>query len=63
MSGAFARIARRVAAFTRSDDGATVIEYGLIVSLIFLAIMAAVQNVASANNEIYSEIQSALEAN
>lgn len=51
-------LARR---FARDESGATVIEYGLIVSLIFLAIMAAVKNVASSNDQIYSEIESALD--
>jgi pilus assembly protein Flp/PilA len=62
MSGAISKIARDASRFVCSEDGATVIEYGLIVSLIFLAIMAAVQNVASQNNDIYSDIQSALDS-
>jgi pilus assembly protein Flp/PilA len=47
--------------FVRDEQGSTAIEYGLIVSLIFLAIMAAVRGFTDANNEIYSDIQSALE--
>ncbi len=47
--------------FVRDEKGSTAIEYGLIVSLIFLAIMAAVRGFTDANNEIYSDIQSALQ--
>jgi pilus assembly protein Flp/PilA len=47
--------------FMRDEQGSTAIEYGLIVSLIFLAIMAAVRGFTDANNETYSDIQSALQ--
>ncbi len=46
--------------FLRDEDGATAIEYGLIVSLIFLAIMGAVKSFSAANNAMYSDISSAL---
>lgn len=48
--------------FMRDEQGSTAIEYGLIVSLIFLAIMAAVRDFTDANNEVYSDIQSALQS-
>lgn len=48
--------------FLEDESGATAIEYGLIVSLIFLAIITAVNAVADANNEMYSEIESALKS-
>lgn len=46
--------------FMRDEEGSTAIEYGLIVSLIFLAIIAAVNDFASKSNNMYSEVQSAL---
>ncbi|MFZ5616773.1 MAG: Flp family type IVb pilin [Pseudomonadota bacterium] len=46
--------------FARDESGATAIEYGLIVSLIFLAIVAAVNDFAGKSNDMYSDIQSAL---
>lgn len=50
-----------ICAFARDEGGATAIEYGLIVSLIFLAITAAVKGFSDQTNAMYSEIQSALE--
>jgi pilus assembly protein Flp/PilA len=47
--------------FARDERGATAIEYGLIVSLIFLAITAAVKGYTSETENMYSTIQSALE--
>lgn len=47
--------------FLRDEDGATAIEYGLIVSLIFLAITAAVNGFTTETNNLYSTIESALE--
>lgn len=47
--------------FARDESGSTAIEYGLIVSLIFLAITAAVNNFTSKTNVMYSTIQSTLE--
>lgn len=46
--------------FARDESGATAIEYGLIVSLIFLAIVAAVRNYATSTQDMYSTITSAL---
>jgi len=44
--------------FARDESGATAIEYGLIVSLIFLAIMAAVNSFTQQAQVMYSDIAS-----
>jgi pilus assembly protein Flp/PilA len=46
--------------FAASEDGATAIEYSLIVSLIFLAIMGAVKSFVDTTSGMYSEISSAM---
>jgi len=46
--------------FFRDESGATAIEYGLIVALIFLAIITSVNQFATNTNTMYSEITSAL---
>ncbi len=46
--------------FFRDESGSTAIEYGLIVALIFLAILSAVTGFTDRNKEIYSTIESAL---
>ena len=43
--------------FCDDESGATAIEYGLIVSLIFLAIVAAMKSVGVSNNEMYNNIE------
>ena len=43
--------------------GATAVEYGLIVSLVVLAIMASIQGVASENNEIWAFVRENVESN
>ena len=48
--------------FAADEDGATAIEYSLIVALIFLAIVGAVRSFADSTNDMYSEISSTLEA-
>ena len=48
--------------FIREDDGATAIEYGLIVGLMFLAIVTAVQNVSTQNATMYNKIDNTLAA-
>lgn len=54
---AFAAAARRLVA---DERGATAIEYGLIVALIFLAIIGAVNNFTNETTAMYSEISGAL---
>lgn len=49
-----------LASFSADERGATAIEYGLIVGLIFVAIVAAVNSFATATNSMYSEISSAI---
>ncbi len=49
-----------IARFVREEEGATAIEYGLIVSLIFLVIVSAMQAVADASNANYDKINSAI---
>ena len=41
----------------RDRTGATVIEYGLIVSLIFLAIVSAFRGVADQNDGIWARVE------
>ena len=41
----------------RSDTGATAVEYGLIVSLIVIAMITALQSVAEKNTTMWSFIQ------
>lgn len=53
----FGKTARR---FADDERGATAIEYGLIVSLIFLAIVGAVKAYVNSTSEMYSEISSTL---
>ena len=50
----------KVFAFLKDESGATAIEYGLIVALIFLAITAAVNGFATESGAMYSEISSNL---
>ena len=46
------------ATFMRDESGATAIEYGLIASGIFLAIVLSVKDVASSVNAMYKMISS-----
>ena len=46
--------------FARNEDGATAIEYSLIVALIFLAIVGAVKEFRNSTSEMYSEISDAV---
>ena len=57
----FFRTRSLIGRFARADGGATAIEYGLIVSLIFVAITAAVRGYTDETKNMYSEIQSSLE--
>ena len=52
--------ARTIKHFGRDEGGATAIEYGLIVSLVFLAVVAAVNNFSAKTNTMYSNISSNL---
>jgi len=46
--------------FRRDETGATAIEYGLIVALIFLAIVGGVTTFASNENIMYTKISTAV---
>ncbi|MFN3959758.1 MAG: Flp family type IVb pilin [Parvularculaceae bacterium] len=54
------KLNRLLGRFVRDDSGATAIEYGLIVALIFLAVVTSVNSFADNTNDMYSEITSAL---
>ncbi len=47
-------------AFARDESGATAIEYGLIVALVFLAVLTSVNLFTTNTGTMYSEISSAL---
>ncbi|MAW78947.1 MAG: Flp family type IVb pilin [Parvularcula sp.] len=53
--------AQKLAAFGNSESGATSIEYALIVSLIFLAIVGAVRSYTDSASEVYGEISDAMD--
>ena len=55
-----APVQKSLSRFLREDDGATAIEYGLIVGLMFLAIVTAVQNVSTQNATMYNKIDATL---
>lgn len=46
--------------FRRNDSGATSIEYGLIVALIFLAIVGAIRSYTNSASEMYGTIEETL---
>jgi pilus assembly protein Flp/PilA len=54
------RIAKFVRAFAADQSGATAIEYGLIVSLIFLAIIASIQAFTGSMLTMYAIITAAI---
>jgi pilus assembly protein Flp/PilA len=47
--------------FVRCENGATAIEYGLICSLIFMAIVVSVQGVASATTALHTKVGGSLQ--
>lgn len=51
---------RLVNEFRDDESGATAIEYGLIVSLIFLAVVASVRAFTDSTSDMYADIRSAL---
>ncbi len=46
----------RIRAFARDNRGATAVEYGLIVALIFIAVTAAIGNAAGATINMWTNI-------
>lgn len=47
-------------AFSSDENGATAIEYSLIVSLIFLAVITAINAYTDSTGDMYDEIESTL---
>ena len=47
--------------FREDESGATAIEYGLIVSLIFIAIVASVRSFKNSASEMYGTIDAAMD--
>jgi len=52
-----------IAALVRSEKGATAVEYGLIVSLIFLAMVAGLSNLANKTNAVWNNVSTAVSNN
>ncbi len=52
---------QRVRAFGENESGATAIEYSLIVSLIFLAIIASVRAFSNSTSDMYDTIDEAMQ--
>lgn len=53
-------LTRLLRVFAADESGATAIEYGLIISLIFLAILASVNSVASGTTALFTLLASAM---
>ncbi len=53
-------LARMLKQFAADTGGATAVEYGLIVGLIFLAILASINSVAAATVAMFNLISSAM---
>ena len=49
-----------VRGFLKQEDGATAIEYSLIVGLIFLTCVAAIRSYTASASSVYSEIENAV---
>ncbi len=62
MDEAAKQYGRHITAFMRDESGATAIEYGLIASGIFLAIILAVKDVAGSVNSLYLIIAAKVQA-
>lgn len=45
----------------RDDRGATAVEYGLIVTLIVIAMLAALQGVADENNGLWAKVSNKIQ--
>ncbi|MFC2952347.1 Flp family type IVb pilin [Marinicaulis aureus] len=54
-------VRRRVKAFRDCESGATAIEYGLIVALIFLGIVSALRAYSSSASGVYDDIGTAMD--
>lgn len=56
------RLGDLVDAFRHDEEGATAIEYGLIVALVFLATVAAIRSFTESASEMYDTIDQTLES-
>lgn len=56
------RIVAAAKNFVRDDEGATAVEYGLLVALIAAAIVAAVAALSSSVQDNFEDVQDAIEA-
>ena len=54
------RFASRASAFTRDEDGATMVEYGLMVALIAVVCITAITTIGTNLNSVFTDIGSAL---
>ena len=54
------RLPKWAAAFREDESGATAIEYGLIVALIFLAIVGSIRVYTNSTSDMYGEISTTL---
>ncbi len=61
MKCAWRAFARQASAFRDNQSGATAIEYGLIVSLIFLAIVGSIRAYTNSTSGMYSTIEDTLD--
>jgi pilus assembly protein Flp/PilA len=57
-----ARLVAAMRRFLANEDGATAIEYSVIIALIFLAIVGAVRGYVNSTSTMYEEISSTLTA-
>lgn len=48
--------------FLKNEDGATAIEYALIMAIIFFAILASVEPIGQALNSIFNQASTGLQA-
>ncbi|MGE0408530.1 MAG: Flp family type IVb pilin [Amphiplicatus sp.] len=55
------RLAGAARKFAGDERGATAIEYGLIVALIFLAVVSAIRGYTDSTGDMYSTIADAME--
>lgn len=55
-----AAISRSLRRFTKDEEGATAIEYGLIVSLVFVAIVGAINAYTNEASVMYNNIETEL---
>ncbi|PTB20234.1 Flp family type IVb pilin [Trinickia symbiotica] len=53
-------VVKQAVAFVREDEGATMVEYGLMVALIAIVCIAAVSSIGNNLNLIFSDIASSL---